>query len=79
MASMYGQPSVAVFGVRVLAGDVDRDGEVLTTDASKVKSRFQDPVDQTKFCYDVDCDGQIITVDASKVKSRLQNKAAVCP
>jgi hypothetical protein len=65
--------------VATLAGDVDRDGEVLTPDASKVKSRFQDPVDGTNFVYDVDADGEILTVDASKVKSRFQNAAPACP
>jgi hypothetical protein len=67
------------YWVAVLAGDVDRDREVLTVDASKVKSRFQDPVDETTATYDVDCDGQIITVDASKVKGRFQNTAPRCP
>ena len=64
------------FCVRTLECDVDFDGQVLTVDASKIKSRFQDPIDGTNFWYDVDCDNQIITVDASKVKSRFQH---TCP
>jgi hypothetical protein len=79
ITSIYGQPSVAELAVRTLAGDVDLDGEVLTADASKIKSRFQDPVGPGNFLHDVDCDGQIITVDASKVKSRFQNTAPSCP
>jgi hypothetical protein len=65
--------------VRTLVGDVDRDGEVLTTDASRIKSRLQDPVSEGNFWYDVDWDGRIITVDASKVKSRFQNTVPSCP
>ena len=67
------------FCVRTLECDVDFDGQVLTVDASKIKSRFQDPIDGTNFWYDVDCDNQIITVDASKVKSRFQHTCPPCP
>jgi len=67
------------FNFGTLEGDVDFDGQVLTSDASKVKARFQDPVDDTNFWYDVDCDNQIITVDASKVKSRFQHTCPPCP
>jgi hypothetical protein len=79
MTSVYGQSSVAQFDVTPLAGDVDRDGQVLTTDASRVKARFQEPVGPETFIYDVDCDGQIITPDASAVKSRFQHTAPDCP
>jgi hypothetical protein len=65
--------------VRTLEGDVDFDGSVLTPDASKVKTHFQEPVGPGNFWYDVDCDGQILTPDASKVKSRFQNMAPACP
>jgi hypothetical protein len=67
------------WSIRLLAGDVDFDGEVLTADASKIKARFQNPVDVSNCWYDVDGDGEILTADASKVKSRFQNVAPGCP
>jgi hypothetical protein len=65
--------------VAILAGDVDRDRQVLTADAQAVKQRFQTPVSQATARYDITTDGQITTPDASKVKSRFQNTAPSCP
>jgi hypothetical protein len=67
------------WSIRLLGGDVDFDGAVLTPDASRVKSRFEEPVTAENCWYDLDCDGQIVTADASKVKSRFGNTAPACP
>jgi hypothetical protein len=67
------------WSIRVLHGDVDRDGEVLPPDASRVKSRMPADVNDTNFWYDVDCSDQILGSDVSRVKQRFGNAAPSCP
>ena len=65
--------------VRMIEGDMNRDGDTNTTDASSVKLRFgQTPTDAN--CeWDFNRDGDINTTDASSVKLRFGNTAPVCP
>ena len=65
--------------VRMCEGDMNRDGDTNTTDASAVKLRFgQTPTDAN--CeWDFNCDGAINTTDASQVTLRFGFTAPECP
>jgi hypothetical protein len=62
-----------------LVGDVNRDGQVSTADASSVKARLEHVVTDDNCQYDVNNDGQVSTADKSSVKARFEMAAPACP
>ena len=64
--------------VRTLAGDVNRDGQVTTADASLVKPHFQETVNDTNFLFDFNGDGLITTSDYALIKPLFQHTAPAC-
>ena len=67
------------FTVRMLAGDVDRDGAVSTGDASIVKPHFGEAVSVDNMLYDYNCSGLVTTADFSEIKPNFGNEVASCP
>jgi len=77
--SRNGQPLVAELPVRLLAGDVDRDGVVTSIDAALIRPQFGWAVSKTNFWYDVTADGLLTTLDLSAIKPRFGRAAPSCP
>jgi hypothetical protein len=67
------------FAVRTLAGDVDRNGQVTTGDASIIKPHFGDTPTDADAEFDYDLSGLITTADFSQVKPKFGNAAPGCP
>ncbi len=65
--------------VRMIEGDMNRDSDCNTTDASSVKLRFGQTVTDLNCEWDFNRDGDINTTDGSAVKLRFGNTAPVCP
>lgn len=60
--------------VQVLAGDVNGDGVVSTTDMAFIKSKVGGVIDGNER-FDVTCDGNLSTTDMAYIKSRVGNVA----
>jgi hypothetical protein len=65
--------------VRGCEGDVNRDGDTNTTDASQVKLRFGLAVTDGNCEWDFNRDDAINTTDYSQIKLRFDNSAPECP
>ena len=79
MVSASGAPLAEQFTVRPLAGDVNRDGGVTTSDTALIKPAFQQPVGVSNFLFDYTTDGVISSSDAATIKPRYQQQAPRCP
>lgn len=60
--------------VQVLAGDVNGDGVVSTTDMAFIKSKVGASIEGNER-FDVTCDGNLSTTDMAYIKSRVSNVA----
>lgn len=60
--------------VQVLAGDVNGDAAVSTTDMAFMRSKVGQPVDGNEK-FDVNCDGNLSTTDMAYIRSRVGNEA----
>ena len=65
--------------VRMIEGDMNRDSNTNTTDASSVKLRFGQAVTDSNCEWDFNTDGAINTTDFSQIKLRFGNTAPECP
>ncbi len=65
--------------VRSCEGDVNRDGETTTSDASAIKLRFGQAATDANCEWDFDLSGDINTSDYSQVKLRFGKTAPECP
>ena len=66
--------------VRPLAGDINRDGQVTTADASLIKPHYQELVTAREFLGMILMETVLITTaDVSLVKPRYQHVAPTCP
>ena len=63
----------------MIEGDMNRDGDTNTTDASTVKLRFGQALTDANCEWDFNHDGVINTTDASQVKLRFGFTAPECP
>lgn len=80
MQSSGGQDlDVPTFNVVALAGDIDRNGTVSTSDSSAVKSHFGEAVDPLAPQYDYDGSGTVTTSDGSAIKASFGTSAPACP
>ena len=79
MATGYGKPADGLMTVRPLAGDIDRNGLVSTSDATIIKARFGNMPTDADAELDFDVSGQISTGDFSQVKPKFGNAVAECP
>jgi hypothetical protein len=75
----FDPPEGSEFQIVALVGDVNRDGQVSTADASSVKARLEHVVTDDNCQYDVNNDGQVSTADKSSVKARFEMAAPACP
>jgi hypothetical protein len=65
--------------IRTLAGDINRDGMVTTTDSAVIKPHIPAVVDETNFFYDYSTDGRVPVSDFSEIKSNYRHAVPSCP
>jgi hypothetical protein len=67
------------FAVRTVRGDVNRNGDANTTDASQLKLLFGETAYWAGAQYDYNTDGMVNTTDFSQVKLTFGQSAPACP
>jgi hypothetical protein len=65
--------------VRILVGDVGRDGEVTVSDKAMIKPVTGHSLTQANHYFDVSCDGLISLSDRAMLKPRIGRSAPSCP
>jgi hypothetical protein len=65
--------------IRVLNGDVDKNGNVNAADITAIKPNLGLPVTPARANFDVDCNGSINAADITYVKPRLGGVGTPCP
>jgi hypothetical protein len=65
--------------VRILVGDVGRDGEITVSDKAMIKPVTGHSLTQANHYFDVSCDGLISVSDRAMLKPRIGRSAPSCP